>query len=191
VYPITFGYRNWSHAGKKGLEQHRSALLVAPNPHLSLNVAVILSDAGGAQGSSLFDDCDSKLADLAIDRLRIAADRFHNKSQPFFVGFGLRSAHIPYHYPPKYGEMYPPAENFSIAAHPTLDASQPVVGWYDQETKAVQGVATYGDVKKAGGISLHKPMPVKMAQQVRRNYYATTSYSDAQLGRVLDALVIP
>jgi iduronate 2-sulfatase len=161
TYPITFGYRNWSHA-----------------------------DAGGPQPPSLFDDCDSKLAELAIERLTIAADRFHNHSQPFFVGFGLRSAHIPYHYPPAYGTLYPPAANFSTAAHTTLGDSQPVVGWYDQSNAGgVQGVATYGDVIKAGGLALHKPMAVEEAQRVRRNYYATTSYSDAQLGKVLDSLV--
>ena len=69
-----------------------------------------------------------------------------------------------------------------------LDPSQPTIGWYDQAQASVQGVSTYGDVMKAGGVSLHHAMNRSKAQSVRRNYYATTSYSDAQLLRVLNVL---
>ena len=51
--------------------------------------------AGGAQGATKFDDCDHKLVLEAMQRLQIAADLFFNHSQPFFIGLGLRNAHIP------------------------------------------------------------------------------------------------
>ena len=117
----------------------------------------------------------------AIERIRIAADLWFNHSRPFFIGLGLRNAHIPYHYPPSFGDLYPSSTSFAPAAHPMLDRSQPTIGWYDQALQSVQGVSTYDDVKKAGGVSLHHAMNQSKAQSVRRNYYATTSYSDAQL----------
>ena len=52
-WPIVYGYRNWSHA-----------------------------TAGGPQPGGEFDDCDRKLVDLALERLAIAADLYHNSSQP-------------------------------------------------------------------------------------------------------------
>ena len=62
-------------------------------------------------------------------------------------------------------------------------------GRYDQSWGSKnQGVGTYGDVHRSGGIGRGKPINQSEAQIIRRNYYAATSYSDAQLGRLLDAL---
>jgi iduronate 2-sulfatase len=152
--PISYGYRNWNHA-----------------------------NAGGPQDPESFDDCDRKLVDEALTRLALAAQRYHGaESQPFFVGCGLRNVHIPYHYPPAFGELYPPAASFATAAHPVMDASQPEVAWYDQQSGSKnQGVGTYGDVHASGDIHRHQPMNHTEAQIVRRNYYAATSYSDDQV----------
>ena len=59
LYPVVIGVRNWSHV-----------------------------NSGGAQDPAAFDDCDVKLATLALQRLAIAADKYHNSSQPFFLGVG-------------------------------------------------------------------------------------------------------
>ena len=64
-----------------------------------------------------------------------------------------------------------------------LDPSQPVLGWYDQSgVSKNQGVGTYHDVAQSGDIFRGKPVAHAEAQIIRRNYYAATSYSDAQLG---------
>ena len=92
-------------------------------------------------------------------------------------------------YPPAYGGLYPAAETFAVAAHPVMDRSQPLVAWYDQAMgSANQGIGTYGDVHRAGDLFEHRPMNKTQQQIVRRNYYAATSYSDAQLGRMLAGL---
>lgn len=98
--------------------------------------------------------------------------------------------HIPYHFPPEYASMYPSPSDFLTATHPTLDPSQPVVAWYDQgdTPSSPVGIATYGDVRRSGGVNLHKSMNETEARIIRRNNYATTTFTDAQLGRVLTAL---
>ena len=120
----------------------------------------------------------------------MAAARWSSAAaQPFFLGVGLRSVHIPYHYPPAYADLYPEAGSFAVAAHPVMDASQPLIGWYDQAMGSInQGIGTYGDVHRSGDLSEQRPMNRSEQQRVRRNYYAATSYSDAQLGRLLDGL---
>ena len=85
--------------------------------------------------------------------------------------------HIPYHYPPDFGELYPPAETFATALHPIMEPSQPFVGWYDQSGGSKnQGIGTYGDVHSSGDLGKHRPVNHAEAQIVRRNYYAATSY---------------
>ena len=149
------GFRNWSH-----------------------------QSAGGAQKGKMFDDCDAGIVDMALPRLAEAAHFFHNSSRPFFLAVGLRSVHIPYHYPPRFGDLYPPADQIAVAAHPLMDASQPLLGWYDQQ----MFVGGYKDVHASGALARGRAMNSTQQQIVRRNYYAATSYSDAQLGRLLNAL---
>ena len=76
----------------------------------------------------------SWVARLIYDRTSFLTDRARDCNQ------GLRSAHIPYHYPPAYGDLYPPLESFAVATHPTLDASQPLLGWYDQAVSPLIGL---------------------------------------------------
>ena len=56
--------------------------------------------------------------------LAIAAELYHNRSVPFFLGVGLREPHMPYNYPTTFDHLYPNASTFPIAAHPDLAASQ-------------------------------------------------------------------
>ena len=123
-------------------------------------------------------------------RLKIGAERYHNRSQPFFNGLGMMNPHLPYHFPAEYADMYPAPEAFPIAAHPTLDTSQSTVAWYDQGRTFTSpvGIATFGDVQQSGGVTLRQPMNATEAQIVRRNNYAATAFTDAQLGRMLSAL---
>jgi iduronate 2-sulfatase len=147
--------------------------------------------SGGPQAAEEFDNCDGKLADLALERLKIAADLYHNRSQPFFLGLGFMNPHIPYHFPAEYASLYSVPTSFAIAKFQTLHSSQPTVGWYDQGDTFTSpvGMGTYGDVQQlGGGIALRRPMNATHQQIVRRNNYAATTFTDAQLGRVLSAM---
>jgi iduronate 2-sulfatase len=173
-----------------------------------------LLNSGGPQGPELFDECDAQLTDLALQRLKVGAGLYHSEGRPFFVGLGFMNSHIPYHFPPQYGELYPPPEEFPIAKHPTMHASQPTVAWYDQGNTLPSpvGMAAHHDVIRSGGIAgswgsgagqlppaphplpstpldpRTRPMNATLARIVRRNLYAAATYVDAQLGKMLDAL---
>ena len=157
-----FGYRNWNH-----------------------------HDAGGPQANNgTFDDCDANIVDMALKRLAYAADQYHSAaSRPFFLAVGLRSVHIPYHFPPSFADLYPAPSSIDLATHLLMDASQPLVAWYDQSgTSLEQGIGTYGDVRASGDIARGRAVNATEQHIIRRNYYAATSYSDTQLGRLLRGL---
>eukprot|EP01048_Picozoa_sp_COSAG05_P000958 COSAG05_NODE_30_length_28869_cov_54.944421_6_plen_239_part_00 len=142
--------------------------------------------SGAAQDAESFDRCDETLVDLALQRMSVAASMYHNRSIPFFIGVGLREPHMPYNYPDEFDKLYPPASTFPIAKHPNLSASQPILGWYDQQHQGA--VSHYTDVHAIGGVNLTHLMPANLSQHIRRSYYATISYTDAQFGRLLQAL---
>jgi putative membrane-bound dehydrogenase-like protein len=90
-----------------------------------------------------------------------------NKDKPFFIAFGLYRPHTPYVAPKKYFDLYP-LDSIALPAQPASLADIPPLA-----------LTT-------------KPEQDKMTDQQRREaiqaYRASTSFMDAQVGRVLDAL---
>ena len=125
--------------------------------------------SGKAQAADTFDRCDEQIVDIALQRMAVAADLYHNHSRPFFLGVGLREPHLPYNYPQSYDHLYPPAATFPLALHRNLSATQPVLGWVDGQHKGA--VSHYTDVGAAGGVNLSHIMPDDLARHIRRAYY--------------------
>jgi iduronate 2-sulfatase len=116
---------------------------------------------------------DGIIAEEAIKRLETAKQK---PDQPFFLAVGFLKPHLPFVAPKKYWDLY--------------DASslpQPALG------KAPEGAPKFAPTSW-GELRQYKDMPEKgpvTAEQQRHlihGYYAATSYMDAQLGKVLDAL---
>jgi iduronate 2-sulfatase len=180
------GYRNWNHHDAGGAQEP-----APPSAPADASRSAHHHPPGAAAANYTFDDCDAGIVDWALPRLAVAAQFYHNSSRPFFLAVGLRSAHIPYHFPPSFGALYPPAETLPAAKHQLRDASQPLLSWYDQQGGgygSTQGIGTYGDVAASGNLAEGRAMNLTEQRAVRRNYYAATSYSDAQLGRLLEAV---
>ena len=117
---------------------------------------------------------DGRVASHAIDRLRTLSN---NPGQPFFMAVGFARPHLPFCAPKKYWDMYDPAEL------PMPEYEEDPVGtpaWV---------------VKKRGEIDQFKPVPADgspFSEELKRmlihGYYASMSYMDAQVGRLLNEL---
>lgn len=108
---------------------------------------------------------DTKYAEAAIKQLQ------KNHTKPFFIACGLFHPHLPWHVPQKYFDMYP------------IDKIElPPVNQYDLDD--VPEIAK-GFINNGLRTSIESHSQVKNAIQ---GYLASTSYADAQIGRVLDAL---
>lgn len=118
------------------------------------------------------DYIDGRVADLAIARLRAVAAQ----PSPFFLAVGFRRPHLPFSAPQRFWDLYDPAK-LKTVPHPEPPRGAPALALHD--SPELRG---YTDMPELGPVS-----PDKVAT-LRHGYYAATSFSDAQVGRVLSAL---
>jgi iduronate 2-sulfatase len=95
-----------------------------------------------------------------------------NRDKPFFLAVGFYRPHVPWIAPKKYFDMYP------------LDRiNVPKIAAHDRESKPPLALTGQSDAKRPNfGLSEQE------CRQAIRAYYAATSFVDAQIGKVLDAL---
>lgn len=117
---------------------------------------------------------DGRLATHAIARLR---ELRKNPSQPFFMALGFARPHLPFCAPKKYWDLYDPAK---------LPMPE-----YEKDPVNAPNVA----IKRGGEIDQFFPIPAgqyvyedSLTRKLIHGYYASMSYMDAQLGRVVDEL---
>jgi len=118
---------------------------------------------------------DGRVARHAINRLR---ELSKDKEQPFFMAVGFVRPHLPFSVPKKYWDMY--------------DRDKLPMPEYEKDPDGAPKFA----VKRGGEIYAFKPTPEDdkglFDEELKRNlihgYYASISYMDTQLGRVIDKL---
>ncbi len=132
---------------------------------------------GAAFESPMVSDdqyADGRVARETVKRLQAAKKRRDDDGTPFFIVAGFARPHLPFSAPKKYWNLYDPAE-LPMPHHEQLPKDAPDVA-----------------AKRGGEITNYKPVPPNgpLSQPLKRDlihgYYASTSYVDAQIGRVLD-----
>ncbi|GEM_PF-234497 len=130
-------------------------------------------------GESLPDTAypDGLIARDAVDRL----EAFQESGQPFFLAVGFLKPHLPFNSPKAYWDLY------DRNALPSPDPATPPVG-ADPDTVQQSGEpgGGYAEVYENGapaglGDAAYRRL-------LRHGYYASISYVDAQIGKVLKAL---
>jgi iduronate 2-sulfatase len=96
--------------------------------------------------------------------------------KPFFLGVGFLKPHLPFVAPKKYFDLYP-AESVKRTDYPLPPKGVPPIALHTSGE-----LRNYSDIPEKGEISEEK------ALELIRGYYAALSYTDAQIGRVLDEL---
>jgi iduronate 2-sulfatase len=116
---------------------------------------------------------DGQLADRAIRRLKRAAEK---PEEPFLLAVGFVKPHLPFCAPKKYWDIYDP-EKIEL-----VDRREPPTG------APPFAPTTWGELRQYMNIPEVGPVPDDLQRTLIHGYRAATSYMDAQLGRVLDAL---
>lgn len=115
---------------------------------------------------------DGRVADVAIERVRALA----GKPQPFFLAIGFRRPHLPFSAPQRFWDLYNP-EKLKTVPQPEPPRGAPAIALHD--SAELRG---YTDMPKLG------PLTPEQITTLRHGYYAATSFTDDQIGRVLAAL---
>jgi arylsulfatase A-like enzyme len=120
---------------------------------------------------------DGAQTELAIETMR----RLKEKDQPFFLALGYYRPHLPFVAPKKYWDLYQ-RDKLSMARNPFLPKDAPVMamnsayelkGCYDFEHVNHPSVARLTEAE---------------ARLLKHGYYASVSYLDACLGKLMSGL---
>lgn len=112
---------------------------------------------------------DGQTAARAIEVLR------GMKESPFFLMVGFLKPHLPFVAPRKYWDLYPPEQVRYTASTAPKDAPACALHEWTE-------LRAFLNMPKTG------PLSDELARQAVRGYAAATSYTDAQVGRVLEEL---
>lgn len=153
--------RSWNHNGSpQGLEDKSNGILHQLTPKTARGAAIDWMMVSEARGQA-----DEDAASRAIAILE------QKKNEPFFLGLGFVRPHVPLVAPGRFFDLYP------------LDRCTPVKNPPGDE-------ADLSPLFRAIRPDLWNNMGMNEAQQreALRGYYASTSFMDEQLGRVVDSV---
>jgi iduronate 2-sulfatase len=171
-YTDTFGEQELCHGYCSGYQLEEN-LAVLPNyfrPYRGKTGQLPRPPA--AEISDTPDDLhpDGIIARRAIDELRQAKET----GQPFFLAAGFYRPHLPWTAPKRYWDLYERAKlPFPANFAPPDDG----IVRYD-----------WGEMRRYGDIPNEGPLSVEKAREMIHGYYASVSFVDAQVGKVLDEL---
>jgi iduronate 2-sulfatase len=114
---------------------------------------------------------DGKTAEKVIQDLK----KLKEQDKPFFLAAGFLKPHLPFNAPEKYWAMYD--------GKVSLPDNN-----YTPENAPKESMHTFGELRAYAGVPEKGPVTDEMALELIHGYYACVSYTDAQIGLILDAL---
>lgn len=116
---------------------------------------------------------DGKMTDMAIEKMNV----LKSVEKPFFMAVGYIKPHLPFCAPKKYWDMYDVGEiELATSTHMPKNVSK----YFDYN---------FGELRNYAGIPKGREVfPDTLKKKLKHGYYASVSYIDAQIGRLLDGL---
>jgi len=120
---------------------------------------------------------DGAQTDYAVKKM----GELKNRKEPFFFAVGYYRPHLPFNAPKKYWDLYDRAK-IPLAENPYLPENMPSMAISNN-----QELRGYYDCRNLP-TALNGAVSEDTARLLKHGYYASVSYIDAQIGRLLDAL---
>ncbi len=153
--------KGWVHTPAEKLVAHESI------PNLKMGPST-------ENGGDVADDAyaDGHNADRAVTLI----DRFAEQEKPFFLAVGFLKPHLPFNAPGKYWDLYD-RDSIRVPSRQDVIDSVPYAR------------STWGELKNYPDIPRRVDyLDEAKSKELIHGYYAAVSYTDAQVGKLLDAL---
>lgn len=139
---------------------------------LPANLQKKTSKAAATEQADVPDDAyiDGQVADQTLEMLRKIKDK------PFFLAVGFRRPHLPFSAPKKYWDLYD-RKNIPLPVQRTIPSNIPAYAVHKNE-----------ELKGYSDIGPDTPFADSKQRELLHGYYAAISYTDAQIGKVLEEL---
>ncbi|GJM29542.1 MAG: iduronate-2-sulfatase [Cyclobacteriaceae bacterium] len=102
--------------------------------------------------------------------------KLKEKGEPFFLAVGFLKPHLPFNAPAKYWDLYD-STKISLPENYLQPESTPTEAFHN-----------FGELRHYSGVPKNGPVSDELANKLIHGYYATVSYTDAQVGKLLSAL---
>ena len=114
---------------------------------------------------------DGKIARKTIRDLQ----KLKQKGTPFFLAAGFYKPHLPFNAPEKYWALYDGKVSLPENNYPP-------------ENAPVESMHNFGELRAYAGVPPEGPVSDQFALQLIHGYYASVSFTDAQIGKILEEL---
>ena len=115
---------------------------------------------------------DGLIAEEALFKLK----ELSQKSEPFFLGVGFLKPHLPFNAPRKYWDLY------------DFDEIELPENMHQPEDAPDASMHNFGELRSYVDVPSEGAMDEEFMRKLIHGYYACVSYSDAQVGKLLDKL---
>ena len=114
---------------------------------------------------------DGKIAEKTIADLQ----KLKALNKPFFLATGFYKPHLPFNAPEKYWALYDGKVTLPDNNHPPENAPR-------------ESIHNFGELRAYAGVPSEGPVTDDFARELIHGYYASVSYTDAQIGKILEEL---
>jgi arylsulfatase A-like enzyme len=115
---------------------------------------------------------DAQTADKTIEDLK----RLKTENTPFFLAVGFVKPHLPFTAPKKYWDLYD-IDSIQLPKQSTFPKMAPEIAQH-----------SWGELRHYKDIPNEGPVPENLAKTLIHAYFASVSFVDAQIGRVINTL---
>lgn len=171
------------YAGEEGLAiqaRRKARILASDRPYRNRDVfGHYYLKAQATEDPDVADNAyyDGAQTDLAVAKLgELAGDE-----DPFFFAVGYYRPHLPFNAPKRYWDLYD-RNAIPIAANPRLPEGAPLMAI--NTMRELRGYTDFNHITHPQDGSLTE----EESRRLKHGYYASVSYIDAQIGRLLDRL---
>ncbi|MCD6331912.1 MAG: sulfatase, partial [Bacteroidales bacterium] len=120
---------------------------------------------------------DGAQTDIAVKKL----EELKEYGKPFFFAVGYYRPHLPFNAPKKYWDLYQ-RDKIPLAKNPYIPENMPIMAI--NNLRELKGYTDFRTVRHPSKGSITEGE----ARLLKHGYYASVSYTDAQIGRLLDQL---